>query len=145
MSRSKKTIERRVEYSIVRYVTINRGGPIIGKVVRWGIKGTLAYLTGRKHPSKGAKGKGHYFINHRGFGIDKALIIELLNQDGIKLIIFEYDGPKGLRYFIANIEDWVMHAVPASHVKDMGNVIETYGSQMILCEDYMDELEVKYY
>jgi len=141
MSRTFREIPRRIEFDMVRHVTLNKGGQWIGDIVRW--RGRLAYLSWRRHQSAGAKGNGHYLINIRGFAVDRALLNSMIRDDKISLIIIKYQGPKGLRYFISSIDDWLMNGRPIGYVKDLGDIVESYQSQMALCEDYMDELEVR--
>ncbi len=133
----KTVIDHPVQYEKIRNVTLNDEGKNIGCIVRWAAEGKLAYLSWRN--------KNHYFINHRGFGIDAALLNDMLIKDRIEIIVIQYKGPRGLRYYVSGIDDWVMNAVPVSHTKEKDGNISTYGKQMVLCEDYMTKLEVKYY
>ena len=141
MSRIKKTIPRPLQFEVIRDVFLNRDGIKIGQIVRWQ-KGR-AYLTWRKHPSLGAKGRGHYFIKFRGFAIDKALLKHFLTEDKVDYIIIRYKGPRGLRYFISSIDVWFLYGIDIAYSKELDDwVEETYGSQKVLCEDYMDEYVV---
>jgi len=136
MSRSKKIILRPPTYDIIRDVFLNRDGVKIGAVVRWRWK-SLAYLSWRNAE--------HYFIKHHGFGIDKALFWNLVVEDRINLIIIEYTGTRGKRFFVSEIDDWVNHSIEVQHSKEVGDKIETYGVQKVLPESFMDELEVGEY
>jgi len=141
MSRSKEIINRPFHFVVVRDVFLNRDGIKIGQIVKWNRK--RAYLTWRRDPSFGSKGEGHYFIKYQGFGLDRSLFWNMVRDDRIDLIIIQYKGKTGLRYFIANIDDWAMYSVPVNYTKEVDNTLETYGSQIVLCESFMDEFEVR--
>ena len=143
MSRTRKVIDREPYYEWVSDVYINRDGIKVGQIVKW-IGTRLAYMSWRRHQKEGAKGEGHYFINHRGWGIDEALFWDSVYKYRIEIIIIKYKGPKGLRFFISNIDDWANHGKKVHHTKRFLDTIETYSNQIVLCEDYMDELEIKY-
>lgn len=141
MSRTKKVIDREPYYDEVEDVYIKSSN--VGQIIRW-IGTTKSYLSWRKHQKEGAKGEGHYFIKHRGWGIDEGLFWDLVYKYKIELIIIKYKGPKGVRFFISNIDDWAEHGKKEHYTKRFMGIIETYSKQIILCEDYMDELEIKY-
>ena len=134
MSKQLLSITHRPYYEPIRDVWLNRGGVKIGQIVRWRAS-RLAYLSWRH--------KEHYFVKFAGFGVDTALLRNMIKDDGIELIIIEYSGPRGLRYFISNIDDWIMYGINVQYNKDTGNNIETYGTQKILPEKYMNEIKVK--
>jgi hypothetical protein len=134
MSKTKMMIMHKPYYDSVRDVLLNRDGVLIGQIVRWrGVR--LAYLSWRT--------KEHYYIKERGFAVDSSLLMNMIRDDRIDLVIIEYHGERGLRYFIASVDDWVMKGVPINYNKDRGDTIETYGRQLALCEDYMNELLVE--
>lgn len=133
MSRRTITIARPLRYARIRDVTLNRGGVLIGSVVMWP-GGRRAYLSRRRAE--------HYFIKHRGFGLDKALFWGLSDRDRIDMVVIEYTGSRGTRWFVSSIDDWLDHSVEVRHSKNAGPITETYGVQKVLCEDHMDELVV---
>lgn len=130
---AKEIIGRPLHFDKVRDVYLNRNGVKIGQIVSW--NGRRCYLTWRREE--------HYFRKWHGYAIDRGLFWNMIKDDRIDLIVIEYRGVKGLRYFISNIDDWATHSVPASHTKEVGNTLEAYGNQIVLNEDYMTELEVK--
>lgn len=141
MSKSKKIILRPLHFEAIRDVYLNKEGIRIGRIVRW--KNRIAYLTWRRHPAFGARGEGHYYIKNRGFCVDKALLKNMITADKVDFVIVEYRGPRGLKWFVSSIDDWVMHGKDIAYSKDVdGAVEETYGCQKSLCEDYMTEMEV---
>jgi len=133
MSRSTKYIPRRLTFDPIRDVYLNKGGKKIGQIVRW--RGKACYLSWRKPI--------HYFIIHHGFGCDRALLNNMISKDGIDIIIIEYHGKRGLKYFLSNIDDWIFHGADVGYNKDRDEDRETYGMQKILSEEYMDELVVE--
>lgn len=140
MSRSKRVIDREPYYDWVEDVYLNRDGVKVGQVVRW-IGTRLAYMSWRM--------KEHWFIKYSGFGVDEALLWDLIDKYRVELIVIRYKGPRGLRLYVSNVDDWVEHGKRVHHTKRVkqrmiGERIETYGKQVILSEDYMDELEVTY-
>ena len=133
MSRTKKTIQRPFQFEKIRDVTLNRAGKIIGFVAKF--TGKIVYVSPRS--------KQHYFIKERGFGIDRGMLKSLIMEDRIDLIIIRYTGPRGTRYYISTIDDWLGEGVNVAYSKDTGGTIETYGSQKILSEKFMDEYIVR--
>jgi len=132
MSRTKKMIPREPTCEPIRDVRLNRNGVKIGQVIRW--RNRIAYISWRN--------KNHYFIKHRGFGIDKTLLWNMMKEDRVELIIIKYIGERGTRFYLSNIDDWMMNGTDVAYSKEVGDTIETYGSQIVLSEDFMDELMV---
>lgn len=134
----KKTINFDIEARKLKPVYLNRGGKIVGGVYAVGSGyPILTYMSSRKN--------NHFFINHRGFGIQRSILKSIFDRSmykggEIKLIIIKYDGVKGRRYFVSKPDDWIMHGIPACHTKEVDDIkIETYGDQTVLCQDYMEE------
>lgn len=134
MSLITKKIERDPYIEVIRDVFLNREGRKIGQIVRFGIQKRIVYLSKRS--------REHYFIKHRGFGLDSVLLKNLITEHEVDRIVILYQGVRGRRYFVSNIDDWIMHGKNVGYAKEKENDVETYGKQKILCEDYMKELEV---
>ena len=115
----------------IKPIRLNRGGKIIGQLVKFYFKGKWlwAYYSPRTPE--------HYFIKYHGFGIDKALLKNLMMVWHLDYIIIHYKGVKGERFLLSNLDNWYMKGIDVEYSKDMGYVGETYGSQKILNEDYM--------
>lgn len=129
----KEKIERDPYMEVIRDVYLNHNGKKIGQIVRFGIRKRLVFLSKRK--------RKHYFIKFRGFGIDSVLLKDLITEYKISTIVLQYTGKGGRRYYISNVDDWILNGIDVGYSKEKEE-IETYGKQKILCEDYMKELEV---
>lgn len=72
-----------------------------------------------------------------GFGIDKALLKEIISSNDkllkkIEGIIIFYDGVKEKKYFYADLDTWFENAEDYSTTKEKDNRVESYGEQKIL-------------
>lgn len=153
---------------IIRKVTLNDNGPIIGQLLRW--KDRVGYRTFRN--------KAHYFIKVRdfrndqvgGFGIDKALFRNLIEGlqirvdnniksfPGIEFILIRYEDVNGkVHDYYSDIGQWmgdntpfkphrgVMALLPsevllADFAKAKGDSASTYGVQKIIPMSRMIEV-----
>lgn len=103
-------------------------GVKIGSIVRYSATGRTYYLSHRN-----AK---HFFIKFSGWGIDRGLLKKLL-EIGIDEIIIHYQGVRENRYYISKLDDWFLNGVKVNYQKETADVVETYGSQIILNKKFM--------
>ena len=135
-------VVKRIPYDIeakrLKSVYLNREGKVVGGIYAvGGAYPILAYLSWRT--------KEHYYIKSRGFGIQRSILKSILDRTmfpmgEIKMVIIKYDGVRGRRYFVSKPDDWIMHGEPICYTKEIDeNIIETYGDQTVLCQDFMEE------
>ena len=125
---------RKPIYKTIKEVRLNKDGILIGKIIRW--KDRLAYLTWRN--------KEHYYRKNSGFCVDKNLLLELIQEDYIDLVIVEYKLVNGdLRYFISDVDTWILNGEIISYTKERDGTIETYGTQLSLNQKYMTIFDIK--
>lgn len=128
------------EFVEIMPVYLNRTGKKIGKIVKWKRNQCYYYLSKRT--------KEHFFRKFQGFGMDKNLIVSMLNANTtnpklnmlyrqIEGIIIFYDGVREKRYFYSNLDDWIFNAIPYGTTKKIKNTTETYGSQKVLPQSFM--------
>lgn len=139
----KITITQPLHIEKVKDVYLNRGGKRIGYIGWLYSRGRriLVYVSPRRID--------HFFRKAVGFGIDKPLLKKLFwgdyNEAGCKVekIVIRYEGVRGCRYFISNVEDWYDHAEVGEYPKAFSDRIETYGTQAFLNKNVMCEMELK--
>ncbi len=127
----------------IKLVRLNKDRPPIGEIAVWEkANPKLVYLSWRKNYPNYSDEKGHYFVKLRGFGIDSALLKDLIVKYKVEQIIIQYRGPQGKKYFVSNVDDWIMKGVDISYTKDRERgPVETYGKQKVLCEDHMEKFQ----
>lgn len=121
------------DFTTIEKVRLNRGGKIIGEIVKH--KGRYYYISPRTDE--------HFYRIKQGFGIDASLLrsfiirkfqTELQKKYNMKFyiegIIIHYRGKREKRYYFADIDTWFLHSNTISHAK--GDTGETYGIQKIL-------------
>jgi len=126
-------------------VRLNRKGKNIGRIVKF--KNKVEYLTYRTDD--------HYFIKWAGFGIDSALIKNLMNmkigreKKPVWGVIIHYKGKKEERFYYSTLDQWLFSDIKVAHAKEQDS-LETYGEQKVLPLKKMkligygrDDIEVK--
>ena len=119
----------------IKPMSLNRNGKVIGQLVKFLYKGK--WIWGYYSP----RTPGHYFIKHRGFGINHDVLLNLYDQWKIDWVIIHYKGVKREKYLLSNIEkDWFPSNIRVEYSKEFDDHMESYSYQVILPESKMVEV-----
>jgi len=119
----------------IKPIKLNKEGKIIGElvIVHFHGKKFWAYLSPRKPI--------HYFIKFKGFGIDKALLKNLMEIWHLDHVIIHYKGVKGDKFLLSNIDQWIFSDITVEYSKEYDNEGATFGVQKVLPEKEMIPLK----
>jgi len=120
----------------IKKITLNNDGKVIGEIVKF----KLSYKKAWQWAYYSVRRPIHFFCKYHGFGIDKALLRNLMETWHLDSIIIHYIGKVKEVYFLSNIDDWYLHGIDVEYSKDYGNNGSTFGCQKILDKKYMKEI-----